>query len=463
MLSYFAKPLFISLAFIPLLGCAQAPAKQSQAQQICTITNQQRELLLNLDYMNFDQSLPNGGWRKYDQCPSIARELLDAYTVKYEKTLTEDQRHVLVWHSGQMSAKLGDYPDAIHKMGQTFRTNDLFLWNPYAKATIAFLKKDKASLISERNKLARGLSPWGRLNLRKVDAFIRCFDFSYIDAYSGSCQPAETNGQRIQSLAVPFDWKKELLQDFMGIREFLSTKKVILVGEIHGTKTVPQLFGNLVASIADPNKKTLVILEINQNSQASIDEFVKTGDESALRKDTFFSRQYQDGRSSKAMVQLLKKLVKLPNTKILCMDPMDGIKTMSGQERDTAMANFINTHRVSYDHTLVLTGNVHSSVIIGTPWDKIFQPMGYELKNMAKDLNEGELFSIRLRHEKVDSWNCFGAEPSSCYASYGKKKPTDYSQAVKYPSYFIWEGQLVDGHDASIFVRRAEISLPYIK
>ncbi len=66
---------------------------------------------------------------------------------------------------------------------------------------------------------------------------------------------------------------------------------MILVGEIHGTQEVPKLFGNIVASIADQKSKIAVILEIYQNSQASIDEFLKTGDESVLKNDIFFSRQ----------------------------------------------------------------------------------------------------------------------------------------------------------------------------
>jgi hypothetical protein len=362
----------------------------------------------------------------------------------------------------------GEYPDAISKMGQTFKPNekstDAFLWNPYAKATIAFLKKDKPALISERKKLARGASPFNHLNLRHVDAFIRCFDSTYQEAYSiSSCKPAETNIERIQSLAVSFDIKKPLPSEFFGVADFFKMKKVILVGEIHGTKTTPELFGSIVSSVTDEKSKTLVILEINQSSQPTIDDFIKTGDESILKRDPFFSRKYQDGRSSKAMVVLLKKLGKLPNTTVLCMDPMVGIQTMTGQERDTAMASFINNKRVGYDHTLVLSGNIHSSVSVGTPWEKDYRPMGYELKNMAKGLSPDQLIAVLVRYGKVDSWNCQGADASSCSAHYGKEIPTDYSQAVSFPSYLVWENEPIDGHGVTVFIRSAEISLPFVR
>ena len=76
------------------------------------------------------------------------------------------------------------------------------------------------------------------------------------------------------------------------------------------------------------------------------------------------------------MVDLLKKLSKLPSTTVLCMDPMTTNQSMTGQERDTAMASFINSKVGDYDNTLVLSGNVHSAVVVGTPWDKNFRPMG---------------------------------------------------------------------------------------
>ena len=476
-LSYFAKVSFLLVAILPVAACAQSSIRISKRNGTvfsdnqnteCQISIQDREALLNLDYNSFDQSLPDGGWRKYQLCPLLTRELLDDYITKHQATLQKQEWDVLVWHSGQISAMAGDYTDAISKMKKTFKPmekpTDAFLWNPYAKASIAFLEKDKARLLAERKKLTRGLSPFNRLNLRHVDAFIRCFESSYQAAYSISgCKPGETNIERIRSLAVPLELTKPLPKDFFSITDFFKMKKVILVGEIHGTKTTPELFGQIVSAVVDEKTKTLVILEINQTSQPSIDEFIKTGDEAALKKDPFFSRTYQDGRSSQAMVALLKKLVKLPNTTVLCMDPMDGILTMTGQQRDTGMANFINSKRIGYDHTLVLSGNIHSSTTIGTPWDKAYRPMGYELKNLAKDLTSDQLFNILVRYGKVDSWNCQGADASSCSAHYGKQNPTDYSNAVNYPAYFVWENELTDGHAGTIFIRQAKISLPYVQ
>jgi hypothetical protein len=446
---------------------AELVTAQNRYQVKCEMTPEQKDALLKLDYKSFDQTLPDGGWRKYQACEELTRDLVDAYTQKHFATLEKQQRDVLIWHSGQLSGFLGDYPRAIASMEQTFRdtekSTDAFLWNPYAKATIAFLKKDKPALLSERKKLARGSSPYNHMNLRKVDALVRCFESSYQAAYSDACEPKETNVEKIRSLAIEFDFKKPLPMEPMGLLDILRQKKVILVGEIHGTNEVPELFGNLVSSVANSATKTLVALEINQSSQSAIDAFLKTGDEDILKKDVFFHREYQDGRSSKAMVDLLKRLSKLPNTTVLCMDPMATNPPMSGQERDTAMAAFISSKVNGYQNALVLSGNIHSAVEIGTPWDPKYRPMGYELKNMLKGMNPDQMLSILVRHEQVGSWNCQGNSPSECSARYGEKLPTEYSTAVSWNSYFMLENAFVGVNLGTIFIRKTTVSFPFVK
>jgi hypothetical protein len=457
----------------PFAACAQSSTKTETVHSVssarqsesCSISGAGREALLNLDYNSFDQSLPAGGWRQFQMCPLFTRALIDAYTERHSQILQKQQWDVLVWHSGQISAMAGDYADAIAKMGQTLKPNekptDGFLWNPYAKATIAFLKKDLPALVAERKNLDLALSPLSRINLRHVDAFIRCRESTYAVAYSETCVPSETNIQRIQSLAVPFALKVPFPKIFMGLPDFFGMKKVILVGEVHGTSEVPSLFANIAEALASDQSKTLVILEIPQSSQLSIDAFLKSGDELALQKEPFFNRAVQDGRSSKAMVVLLKKLSKLPNVTVLCMDPSGG--AMTGQERDSGMAAFINAKRNGYDHTLVLAGNVHSSTALGAPWDKNYRPMGFELKAMAKDLGDNDLLNILVRYGTVTAWTCQGAGFGKCGVHNGKEILTEYSQALPVDSYFVWEGESVDGHNASVFVRSSKASFPFIK
>jgi hypothetical protein len=462
-----------AMVLVPLLACAgKSVAKESASsganEENCALSPDEREALLNLDYASFDQSLPNGGWRKFEACPRFTRDLLDAYITRHRDALEKQQWDVLVWHSGQISAEAGDSADAIAKMAQTLKPaekpTDAFLWNPYAKATIAFLQKDRPALLAERQKMARGLSPFNRLNLHHVDAFIRCFDSTYRVAYSiTDCQPSETNRERIRSLAVPFALDKPLPTEFFGLTDFFKMKKVIFVGEMHGTKATPALFAQIAAAVASPERPTLVALEIPQSSQAAIDAFLKSGDEAVLKADPFFTRADQDGRSSRAMVRLLKTLAKLPRTTVVAMDPMGASQTMTGAARDRAMAEFLNSKRAGFDHTLVLSGNVHSSFAVGTPLDPEYRPMALVFKELAKDLAPGDVFNVLVRYGKVDTWSCDSAEASSCRAHYGKEMTNDeYATAVPDPGYFVWEGEERDGHVASIFVRTSGLSKPFV-
>jgi hypothetical protein len=74
-----------------------------------------------------------------------------------------------------------------------------------------------------------------------------------------------------------------------------------------------------------------------------------------------------------------------------------------------------------------------------------------------------ELFTILVRYGKVDSWNCQGPEASDCKARYGNEVPSDYSKAVSFPSYFLWDTEVTDGHNATVFIRAAKISLPFVQ
>lgn len=468
----FLKTFMTLMILASLSACAQStinpspakPARPENAQ--CELSQSEREAILRLDYKAFDQTLPDGGWRKYEPCSVLARELIDTYTARHEKTLQKQEWDVLVWHSGQMSALAGDAADAISKMQKTLKPNekptDAFLWNPYANASIAFLKRDRAALLSERQKLAAGLSPFNRINLRKVDGFIRCFDASYELAYGGNCEPAETEVLRIRSLAVPVELSKPLPQEFFGLTDFLTMRKVILVGEVHGTNEVPQLFANIVASVAKKQKKVGVFLEISQDAQSAIDAFLKTSDESILRKNSFFQRELQDGRSSKAMVQLLRGLAKLSNVTVFCMDPLEEKSSIMAQQRDTGMAAFINAHQADFDTVLALTGNVHSSTALGTPWDLAFRPMGYELKAMAKELPEGSILNILVRYGKSEAWNCRESHRRSCKAYRSIDRDSPYVHAVSFANYFVWELPDKDGHSASVFLRSTTASSPLV-
>ncbi len=150
-------------------------------------TPEEFQKLLKLDYIAFDQTLPNGGWRAITDNIEGAK-VIDAYHLHNLEKLTTQQSRILYWHAGQRYAS-GDLNDvAINRFNKSYdpneKANDPFKWNSYVRGTIAFLEHDMKMLVQARDELRQTSS---NPNLRILEAFIRCFNKTYKEAYSSSC------------------------------------------------------------------------------------------------------------------------------------------------------------------------------------------------------------------------------------------------------------------------------------
>lgn len=153
-----------------------------------------RAELLAMDEQSFDQDM-QGGWRAIaarDECMGAAADLVRDYRQARGSTSA-----TLYWHEGQLRALIGESDKAIQLLDRARHDHDELLgWNLYVDATIAFLRHDRAALVSARDALARVprpedfavRDPWGQaipwpINLNIVDALIKCFDREYKAAY----------------------------------------------------------------------------------------------------------------------------------------------------------------------------------------------------------------------------------------------------------------------------------------
>jgi uncharacterized iron-regulated protein len=84
--------------------------------------------------------------------------------------------------------------------------------------------------------------------------------------------------------------------DSINFKNFIADKKVIVVGEMHGTTEVPLFVLQLVKELRKTQRKLTVGLEIPINYQKDINEFIKNGDFEKLKKLDHF--KYPDGRTS---------------------------------------------------------------------------------------------------------------------------------------------------------------------
>lgn len=177
------------LRIIALITFFAVPTSNA-AEHSCEIKPAKFHEFMKQDFDTFDQK-PNG-WRSFYQtsgdCDLTIAMLIDSYHLSHQEQLVPWQDRLLSWHVGQSFGFLSLYDLAILRFQKSFDPQELptpaFHWNAYARATIAFMKKDKVALQKAHDEFAP-VAPSEINNFKIVERFIRCFDSSYFDAYAG--------------------------------------------------------------------------------------------------------------------------------------------------------------------------------------------------------------------------------------------------------------------------------------
>ncbi len=222
----------------------------------------------------------------------------------------------------------------------------------------------------------------------------------------------------LPATAIPDDTLSQLIK-------LTENSKLLAIGEMHGTAEVPQLVAAIArrwSSEPGPDGKAravLVALEYPQTQAAILAAYVDSdGGEAAkatLLASQFWSRAAQDGRSSRAMFELIDSVRALRHDgrklQIAAFD-MNADQINAKLDRDLAMANNLRaiiganpTARV-----LVLAGNYHVRQRDGAGWDPAHRFMFGHLKDLAP-------FSLKVDAYAGQYWSCRGAEASSCMVS----------------------------------------------
>jgi hypothetical protein len=202
---------------------------------------------------------------------------------------------------------------------------------------------------------------------------------------------------------------------FDRVLEATSARRLVLVGELHGTAEIPARFGELAAAMAEAGPLT-VALEIPRDEQPRLDAFLDSAggeaDRAALLAGDFWTRSYQDGRSSAAMLALLERLRQLRLKHVLTVRAFDveSGADLDAPARERAMAARLAEWLAGADpevRMLVLTGNLHSRVSGAAPWDPGHVFMGTLLAEHAP-------LGIEMLPLSGSAWTCTGAEVDSC-------------------------------------------------
>ncbi len=234
-----------------------------------------------------------------------------------------------------------------------------------------------------------------------------------------------------------------------GLAQLLKPSTVVLLGEMHGTNESPQFLTNAICDALQRGHSVTVGLELPRTETPLFEEYLASpgGDqaEKRLLEGSFWQRSYQDGRTSHAMLALIRdlrqhKAADRPVRLILIDDP-------GAPKRDRVMSTLVQAavSASPNDVFLVLTGNVHNRINQGTR-------MGYLLRQA---LPKTRLVSLNVAHQGGQAWVCLSNKPCGVQQLGGK---ADRESGVE-----LFPASARAAYDGQYYVGRLTASLPAIQ
>lgn len=145
--------------------------------------------------------------------------------------------------------------------------------------------------------------------------------------------------------------------------------RLVLIGEMHGTREVPQLAAALVARYSK-TQPVVLGLELGRNGHAAIATYLRSGgspaDRQVLRDQQFLYAPpgRSDGRRNESVIDLIEALRQLREAgRDVAILPFDVSASTDGAEaRDRRMAHYLRKSIEALPHgrLIVVTGNVHA-------------------------------------------------------------------------------------------------------
>ncbi|MBF5042464.1 ChaN family lipoprotein [Aggregicoccus sp. 17bor-14] len=192
-----------------------------------------------------------------------------------------------------------------------------------------------------------------------------------------------------------------------GFDRALAPGGFLVLGEVHGTQEVPRFVGQAVCHAAHLGAPVVLALELPVREQRALDRYLQSdGDEEdveALTAGPFWHRPEQDGRSSRALVELIERARTLGRQGLRVAVLSFDVEGLQGSAHDAAMAQRLLAARKQQPRAsfIVLTGNVHASNERGVPWDRDFVPMGWHLSRAGVPFHS---YDVLYRHGSA--WDC---------------------------------------------------------
>lgn len=259
-------------------------------------------------------------------------------------------------------------------------------------------------------------------------------------------------------------WAQDYCQSKVDIREIANVvddKKIVLIGEFHGSEETPALLVSLACYYAKKQERVLIALEMPVDQNDQIDRYIQS--ETVMDKNTLLANKFWqenlDGRGSAAMFQVFESVrdlsarydVDVKGTDIPYFDPNFDRNNVN---RDRYMGTEINRYFLTgqYDRILYIAGNYHT---------RILERDGDNSNSVTYWLGKDEYFSLNVSNKSGSTWACLGSvENFECKEHILSDRSDRPYPANRYLSQDEFEAPNYHG---TVFFDRVTASLPEVQ
>jgi hypothetical protein len=207
---------------------------------------------------------------------------------------------------------------------------------------------------------------------------------------------------------APPDPQSQCGPSIRGLNELAHPGAMLLLDDLPGTEQVPDFVIDAACRQAESAVSVFIALEIPEQEQSRLDEFLHSGgaeaDRARLLEGEFWRRPEQDGRSSRAVLQLIDDVRQMIHKGYRVTAFGYDASRGQGVDRNAAMAENIEAWRERAPDALFLV--LSSSIRVRGGAGETFEPMAARLRR-----NEGWLTVLALGFDNGTAWTCEGPSP----------------------------------------------------
>jgi hypothetical protein len=237
-------------------------------------------------------------------------------------------------------------------------------------------------------------------------------------------------GRWKQDVAAPSTEVQPCPREVRDLNALLKPGLTMLIGEQLGSSEAPSVVGDAVCQASAAGLAVTLGLSIPRTEQERINRYLASpgapGDQDELLRGPFWRRTYQDGRSSRAIMDLIDRVRSLRTYGLFITVVAYDTDEATGTKRDALLAEVWEKRRRERPEEafFILAGNTHTRTVDGTAWDRDFVPMARRLVSSDPGMRifdlsyaQGRRWGCDLNREAKLVCTVVGASPSERVAA----------------------------------------------